>query len=203
MKTKILFLLLALGATLSTSAQTAEIKREAFLSRDKSNITIVTTKNKALLKDTVIYFVIDDAQKLINDSIALKFTKNDFVILSDSIYPRWTHLIGKEKVVERKLIRRGSAIILVFGKRSKIPAKDKNIFLCILIFSAFISLVSFLTRKYKEYTRNVLLVIFILFIVLIILNFQGSFWNSIFVATLTTVPALLISYIPRKHHYYK
>jgi len=132
--------------------------KTVFLSKDKSTISVVQitqeqilkeSKNSAVLYNTVRYdtiknyFVSKEIRKFVNDSNVITLLNTKVIQLPDSVFPRWTHIFGKDTVLRRSIKISNNQLILISESKVVNPVgrnlinKTLIILLIVLIFNLF------------------------------------------------------------------
>ncbi len=133
MKKIFLFLLVILGMAVSTFSQTS--RNVMILSPDKGIVSVVKiTENYDTLK---IFGIQKEAQVFMNDSNVVKLLNGGVIYLPDSITPRWTHILGVDKLIKRSLRISNNEVCLISKSEFVNPVNENLIKKALLISLVF------------------------------------------------------------------
>ncbi len=215
---KIKFLILILLCTVGTTFATNNTFLKTVLSFDKSKIwnIKITEKFETINKhercikinttyiDTLkTFYVTSEAQKYITDSLSAIFSNAKYIHLSDSLVPRWTHILGKETYVGKRLEIVDNTIYYYLTKPTLKPALA-GIFP--ILKASFISLIVFLFILYFLYSviearkgiRKLMLIIFICFFAYFALSKSYdliTLIDCVILSTIVFIPSFLATFL--------
>ncbi len=216
MKKIVFSFFLMLSTIITVFAQTNTVHSKTVISSDTSKIWIIkiTEKYSTILSNkkridnyctiydtTQIIFVSRGAKRYISDSIIkVLFNSSTHIIqLIDSLVPRWTHILGKDKYVERKLEIVDDKIFFYIS-RSIYKQGDsiKNIYVYMkisIIVSILFIFFSFILKDTIRYARYAIGILFIYLFIVLISPLKDTFtiFDIIFLCFIVFFPSFLIT----------
>jgi hypothetical protein len=216
MKIKYLILLLLLIGSTTFAANNTFSK--TVLSFDKSKIwnikitekfeTINNHKRCIKINTTYIdtlktFNITIEAQKYINDSLSTIFSKVKYIHLSDSLVPRWTHMLGKETYIGKRLEIVDNTIYYYLTKPSFKPAVAglspilKALFISSIIF-VFILYFLYSAIEVRNDIRKLMLIIFISFFAYFALSDSYNLItliDCVLLSAIVFIPSFLATFI--------
>jgi len=133
--------------------------KTVFLSKDKSMVSVINITQEQISKkgkncsslcivitfDTIkTYFVPREIRKLVNDSNVITLLNTKVIQLPDSVFPRWTHIFGKDTVLRRNIKISNNQLILI-NKNDTVEPVHKYLIKMILIILLIVLTLNFIS----------------------------------------------------------